>query len=128
MPGPDHPPGYYGPSGAARAFNLITAKTELASLAAVEGASAVSGYTLKKPVALEPWLYIAALALFALDILAVLALSAGLRFRRRAATAAAILFALALLSLALPSPRRGMPRRNCGSRAAHAAPRQTISR
>ncbi len=29
VPSPDHPPGYYGPSGAARAFNIITAKTVL---------------------------------------------------------------------------------------------------
>ena len=32
QPSPDHPPGYYGPSGAARAFNLITAKTVLKPL------------------------------------------------------------------------------------------------
>jgi hypothetical protein len=104
LPGPDHPPGYYGPSAAAHALNLVTAKTNLKSLAAIEGASEVSGYTLKKPMALEPWLYIAALGLFALDILAVLALSTGLRFRRRAASAVAIVLALALLPLALPSP------------------------
>jgi len=104
VPGPDHPPGYYGPSGAARALNLMTPKTALTPLAAIEGASTVSGYSLKKPVALEPWLYIAALALFAIDILAVLALSTGLRFRRRTATAAAIVFALALMPLVLPTP------------------------
>ncbi len=40
VPGPDHPPGYYGPSGAARAFNLITAKTVLKPLGTVEGSSA----------------------------------------------------------------------------------------
>jgi Domain of unknown function (DUF4159)/Aerotolerance regulator N-terminal len=98
VPGPDHPPGYYGPSGSARALNLVTAKTVLTPLAAVEGASEVSGYTLKKPMALEPWLFLAALALFGIDILAVLALSTGLRLRRRAATAgAAILIAFALL-------------------------------
>ena len=61
-PGPDHPPGYYGPSGAARAFNLVTAKTTLKPLRTIEGASEVSGYTLRKPIALEPWLYLAALA------------------------------------------------------------------
>ena len=103
VPGPDHPPGYYGPSGAARALNIVTPKTVLTSLGPVEGASSVSGYTLKNPLALEPWLYVAALALFALDILAVLALSTGLRFRRRVATAA-IVFALALIPLALSSP------------------------
>jgi hypothetical protein len=103
VPGPEHPPGYYGPSGAARALNLVTAKTVLTPLAAIEGASEVSGYTLKEPLALEPWLYLAALALFAMDILAVLALSTGLRFRRRAVTAAAILLALALIPLAHPT-------------------------
>lgn len=97
VPGPDHPPGYYGPSGAARALNLITARTVLKPLRTIEG-SAVSGYTLKKPMALEPWLYLAAIALFAADILALLVLSGGFRLRRRAAaTSAAILLALALL-------------------------------
>ncbi len=105
VPGPDHPPGYYGPTGAARALNIVTPVTKLTPLPPVEGASAVSGYTLKKPMALEPWLYVAALALFGLDILAVLALSTGFRFRRRQmATAAAIAFVLALVPLALPSP------------------------
>jgi len=105
VPGPDHPPGYYGPTGAARALNIVTPVTKLTPLPPVEGASAVSGYTLKKPMALEPWLYVAALALFGLDILAVLALSTGFRFRRRQmATAAAIAFVLALAPLALPAP------------------------
>jgi len=98
VPGPDHPPGYYGPSGAARAFNLITAKTVLKPMRTIEGSSAVSGYTLKKPMALEPWLYLATIALFAADILALLVLSGGFRFRRRAvATSAAILLAAAFL-------------------------------
>ena len=64
----------------------------------IEGAAQVSGYTLKRPVPLEPWLYLAALALFAADVLAMLVLSTGLRLRRRAvATSAAILLALTLL-------------------------------
>jgi len=104
VPGPEHPPGYYGPSGGARALNIVTQKTVLRPLATVEDATAVSGYTLKKPMALEPWLYLAALALFGLDILAVLALSTGLRLRRRAATAAVIILSLALIPLALPTP------------------------
>jgi hypothetical protein len=99
VPGPDHPPGYYGPSGAARAFNLITAKTVLKPLGTVEGSSAIGGYTLKKPMALEPWLYLAAIGLFVLDILAMLVLSGGVRLgRRAAATSAALLLALALLT------------------------------
>ena len=99
-PGPDHPPGYYGPSGAARAFNLITAKTVLTPLDRIEGASQMSGYTMRHPVPLEPWLYLAALALFTMDVLAMLVLSGGLRLRSRAtAAAAALLLSLAVLPL-----------------------------
>jgi hypothetical protein len=95
VPGPDHPPGYYGPSGAARAFNLITAKTVLKPLGTVEGSSAVSGYIMKKPVALEPWLYLAAIGLFVADILAMLVLSGGVRFRRRSVAAGVIILVAA---------------------------------
>ena len=103
-PGPDHPPGYYGPSGAARAFNLITAQTVLKPLGTIEGSSAVSGYVMKKPVALEPWLYLAAIGLFVADIIAMLVLSGGLRFRRRAVAASVVvLVAAALLSSTRPS-------------------------
>ena len=70
----------------------------LKPLAAIDAAGAASGYTMKKPLALEPWLYLAALALFAADVLAVLMLSTGLRLGRRAATTSAvILLALMLL-------------------------------
>jgi len=98
VPGPDHPPGYYGPSGAAHAFNLITAKTVLNPIGAIETSSVVSGYILKKPMALEPWLYLAAIALFVTDILAMLLLSGG--FRRRAVAAGVIILVAAAL---LPS-------------------------
>ena len=104
VPSPDHPPGYYGPSGAARALNLITAKAVLTPIGKIEGSSAISGYIMKKPMALEPWLYLAAVALFVADILAVLLLSGGFRFRRRAAAASVmILFAGALIS-SWPAP------------------------
>ncbi|MGB2932166.1 MAG: DUF4159 domain-containing protein, partial [Methyloceanibacter sp.] len=99
MPGPEHPPGYYGPSGAARAFNLITAKTALTPLKPVEGAAQISGYVLRQPLPLEPWLYLAVLALFAVDVLAVLLLSSGLGWRRRGPAAAAMLLAFALLPM-----------------------------
>jgi hypothetical protein len=54
---------------------------------------------MRKPVALESWLYLAVLALFALDVLAVLLMSMGFGFRRRGAVAAAVLIGLALLPL-----------------------------
>jgi hypothetical protein len=99
QPSPEHPPGYYGSSGATRAFNVITAKTVLTPLKPIEGAGKVSGYVMRKPVALESWLYLAVLALFALDVLVVLLMSLGLSFRRRGAVAAAVLLGLALLPL-----------------------------
>jgi hypothetical protein len=103
VPGPDHPPGYYGPSGAARAFNLITAKTVLKPLGTVEGSSAVSGYIMRKPIALEPWLYLAAIGLFVADILAMLVLSGGVRFRRRS-VAAGVIILVAAASLVSAQP------------------------
>jgi Domain of unknown function (DUF4159)/Aerotolerance regulator N-terminal len=99
QPSPEHPPGYYGSSGATRAFNVITAKTVLTPLKPIEGAGKVSGYVMRKPVALESWLYLAVLALFALDVLVLLLMSLGLGFRRRGAVAAAVLLGLALLPL-----------------------------
>jgi hypothetical protein len=99
-PGPDHPPGYYGPTAAPRALNLVTAATTLTPLQAVAGVTEAAGYALRKPFALEPWLYLAAFLLFAVDILTVLALSGGFRMRRRAAAAGAVLVALALTASA----------------------------
>ena len=102
QPSPEHPPGYYGTSGSARAFNVITAKTVLKPLKPIEGTGQVSGYVMRKPVPLESWLYLAVLALFAIDVLAVLIMSSGLGFRRRRYAAAAVLLALALTPLPLP--------------------------
>jgi Domain of unknown function (DUF4159)/Aerotolerance regulator N-terminal len=103
VPSPDHPPGYYGPSGGARALNLITADTVLKPLGGIEGASAVTGYVMKKPTALEPWFYLAALALFIVDIFAMLVLSGGLRFRRTVTAGVTILAAVVLVS-SVPAP------------------------
>jgi hypothetical protein len=103
QPSPEHPPGYYGSSGATRAFNVITAKTVLTPLKPIEGAGQVSGYVMRKPVALESWLYLAVLALFALDVLAVVLMSMGFGFRRGGAVAATVLLGLALLPQPQPA-------------------------
>ncbi|QKP78736.1 DUF4159 domain-containing protein [Methyloligella sp. GL2] len=101
-PSPEHPPGYYGRGQSARALNIGNAKSELvplANLANVAGSAQLSGYTLRPPLALDVWLYLAALALFAIDMLAMLILSGGMRFRggaRAAHTATALLFAAGL--------------------------------
>jgi hypothetical protein len=118
VPGPEHPPGYYGPSGAARAFNIVTAKTELKPLAPIDAAGAVSGYTLKKPRALDSWLYLAAITIFGIDVLAVLMLSTGLRLRRRAGvTSAAILLALTVLPHATVAAEGDQPPPTTGNAA-----------
>jgi hypothetical protein len=97
VPGPDHPPGYYGPASAPRALNLVNAKTVLKPLGAIAGAGATSGYVLQNPMALEPWLYIAVLGLFAIDVLAVILLSSGFGLWRRRGAVAAVLLAFALM-------------------------------
>jgi hypothetical protein len=120
VPGPDHPPGYYGPSGAARAFNLVTAKTVLKPMHAIEG-STVAGYTLKRPMALEPWLYLAAIGLFVADIIAMLVLSGGLRFRRRAVAASIAVVLAAGLVMAASSARAQEPPPDADAAAAQPA-------
>ena len=110
QPSPEHPPGYYGSSSATRAFNVMTAKTVLKALKPSESAGQVSGYVLRKPVPIESWLYLAVLALFAIDGLAVLLMSAGFSLRRQAPAGAAVLLALGLASLLPPqSPAKAEP-------------------
>jgi hypothetical protein len=76
----------------------------LTPLGRVGKVSQVAGYSVRRPVPLEPWLYLAALALFAVDILIMLALSAGIGLRRGARGAAASLL-LGLALLGMPSGR-----------------------
>ncbi|HYB05518.1 MAG TPA: DUF4159 domain-containing protein, partial [Methyloceanibacter sp.] len=101
QPSPEHPPGYYGTSGSARAFNVMTAKTVLKPLKPM-GTGQVGGYVTRKPVPLESWLYLAVLALFAIDVLSVLIMSFGLGLRRRGSVTGAVLLMLALTPLSLP--------------------------
>ena len=72
---------------------------------------------MKKPMALEPWLYLAAIGLFVIDILAMLVLSGGVRFRRRAAATGAILLALALAARVRHRARRRTLRRRSADSA-----------
>ena len=129
QPSPEHPPGYYGPSGAARAFNIITGKTVLKPLKPIDGAAEVSGYVMRKPMPLEPWLYLAVLALFALDVLIVVLMSSGWSFSRRAPQAAAILLAIGLLTLPhAPADARRRRRRSKALRLPPTATRISRSR
>jgi hypothetical protein len=117
QPSPEHPPGYYGSSSATRAFNVMSTKTVLKPLKPSQGSGQVSGYVLRKPVPLESWLYLAVLALFAVDVLAVLLMSAGFSLRRPApTTTAAVLLALALAPVSLPEkPAKAEPQQGTTS-------------
>jgi hypothetical protein len=81
-------------------LNLVTPKTKLAPLAAIDGVAQTSGYVMRKPLALEPYLYLAALALFLVDVFVMLVMSSAIQLRRRRrAIAATLLFTLALVPL-----------------------------
>ena len=69
---------------------------------------------MRKPVPLEPWLYLAVLALFAIDVLAVILMSSGFGFRRRAPAAAAVLLALVLVSAPQTPAVAQTPQRGTG--------------
>ena len=102
VPNIQHPPGLYGTEEGFRALNLLGDKAALPvlDLSAVQRV-AVRTYPTAKPTELAPWLLALALFLLALDALAVLWLNGGFRMRRRAATAAMLLAALAGGALAL---------------------------
>nr|WP_210345384.1 DUF4159 domain-containing protein [Jiella flava] len=93
-----NPPGLYGGEDGYVAHNLLAADAELKPLAAKDFGAAVDQrpYLNQDSLDLRPWLFAAALVLFALDALALLWLNGGFdrfkeRFSRRPATSAAIL-------------------------------------
>ena len=105
--GPKHPPGLYGSEEGFRAVNLLGADATLPPFAPppADGVT-VRAYPTANPTPLAPWLIALAVALLAIDALAVLWLNGGLRWRRpRAATAAGVLVALAALAGTGGQPR-----------------------
>ncbi|MGI9384522.1 MAG: DUF4159 domain-containing protein [Methyloligellaceae bacterium] len=105
VPGPRHPPGYYGPSGAARALNAVGPKTVFKALSTLPDGARAASYGVQKAVTLKRWLLAGAFAVFLADILAVLFLMARPRGRRSARTAAAsaVFFIFGALLIAAPS-------------------------
>jgi hypothetical protein len=102
-PSAEHPPGLYGSEDGFRALNLLDENATLPAFdAAVSGTASVRPYPTAAPLEIAPWLIALAVALLALDALAVLWLNGGLRFfrGRRAATAAALLVPAIGLALA----------------------------
>jgi hypothetical protein len=97
IPGRQHPPGLYGAEDGFRALNLLDDQATLPpfDLSTLPGAS-VRPYPTAAPTELAPWLIALAVALLALDALAVLWLNGGFRWRRGArATATVVVLATA---------------------------------
>jgi Domain of unknown function (DUF4159)/Aerotolerance regulator N-terminal len=104
-PSADNPPGYYGPAGAPRALNLITAKSLLKPLPGLPLGVDRRLYEGDAAQPLKPQLLAAALALLFADIIAVLLLQGlALGFGRRLPRAGSALLALALLGGAMAAP------------------------
>lgn len=126
-PGLDHPPGYYGTSGAPRALNVIGPKSEITPLPSPPAGAERRSYQTETATPLKPWLLAAALALIFADIVAVLVLQGGLAMavkRMRPATGAAALLLLALAA-SLPADAQAQsqsPSRDAARRTAPSAP------
>ena len=81
VPGPEHPPGYYGEDTARRAFNLSASVADPKPIGAIAGVERET-YERAAEADLTPWLYLVALMLAVVDLLASLALRGHLRVRR----------------------------------------------
>jgi hypothetical protein len=77
VPSLDHPPGYYGASGAPRAVNVLGAKSTLAPLPALPAGAERLSYESEGAWPMKSWLLLAALALLFADIIAVILLQRG---------------------------------------------------
>jgi hypothetical protein len=103
-PAPRHPPGFYGQPGRTRALNVLRPGSELKPLNAAALGANILNYQVSKPLALAPWLLLAAFGFFAVDaILTLIMMSGGFSQGRhaRAGRAAAASLALLLFSAVL---------------------------
>ena len=75
LAGREHPPGYYGPTGAMRALNLLGSKSSLMPITNGAQADLTAYYGAHQELELDVWLLAAAFVLLLLDAGAVLALS-----------------------------------------------------
>ena len=93
-PGPQRPPGLYGPAGGAQALNVMREGAALQPLQPVSGAQ-MTVYQTAETLDLGPWLFVAALAVFIVESLAILLMNlrSGGRLAR---SSAAVLLVLAL--------------------------------
>jgi hypothetical protein len=98
QPSPDNPPGYYGPQDAPSALNVLTPASQLRPLPALPSGAERRAYESGTTSPLKPSLFVIALALLLVDMIAVLLLQWGGRLfggrrARTASTAIAVLVA-----------------------------------
>lgn len=108
-PGPNMPPGFYGPPGESLALNVIGSKTRLTPLSRISGADRVV-YQKQTAIALTPWLFVAAFALLILETLIIFALTTHGGIRRAGGVAAiAAIVALTPTAEPLAQPAKQRP-------------------
>jgi hypothetical protein len=107
-PSAENPPGYYGPAGAPRALNLMTAKSLLQPLPSLPLGTERRVYEGSAAQPIKPQLLAAALTLLFVDIVAVLLIQmGGIMFRRplgRAGAASLAVLGFASAALLTPAP------------------------
>lgn len=106
VPGPEHPPGFYGTEDSRRALNLGSAVTSLEPITDLPPGVSVSGYEAPAEIDLRPWIFALAFALLILDGLIALFMRGLLTPPRRATTAALLLAGAVAASLLAPGPAR----------------------
>lgn len=123
-----HPPGYYGASGAPRALNVLTPKSELKPIAAIPGNVQRLTYDNATSTLLKPWMLALGLALLFADIIAVMLLQAGgmraLSRRRTPATAAVL--ALTCIGACILYPHNTRAQAGGSNNPAAGAPSQPL--
>jgi hypothetical protein len=106
IPGPEHPPGFYGTEDNRQALNLGSAVTSLEPIGDMPGGVTVSSYEAPAEVDLRPWIFAAAMALLIIDGILALFLRGLLTPPRRSAVASVLVAGLAAAALAGPAPAR----------------------
>jgi len=111
VPGPEHPPGLYGPTGGAHALNVIREGAEIKPLEPISGAQ-MTVYQTGDTLDLAPWLFMAAVAVFIIESLAILLMNLRSGGRLAGRSAAVLLAVAAPFALAGDARAQGDERRD----------------
>ena len=98
VPGPRHPPGFYGKEDVRRALNLSAGLPDPQPIGILSAGILRESYGTSREMDLRPWLLVAAFVLTLIDLAASLALRGLLRLGPAAAAAAATALAMVLVA------------------------------